>query len=42
MDEVVSAEPMVNQKAKLEEVFKTSGLPTHTFVEPKKYETIVH
>lgn len=28
-------------KVKLEEVFKTSGLPTHTFVEPKKYAEIL-
>jgi hypothetical protein len=27
--------------AKLEEVFKTSGIPTHTFVKPKRYSEIL-
>jgi hypothetical protein len=32
---------MSDNKPKLEEVFKTSGLPTHTFVEPKRYGEIL-
>jgi hypothetical protein len=32
---------MANEKLRLEEVFKTSGLPTHTFVEPKRYSEIL-
>lgn len=32
---------MIAQRPKLEEVFKTSGIPTHTFVEPKKYPEIL-
>jgi hypothetical protein len=31
----------MTDKPKLEEVFKTSGIPTHTFVRPKKYADIL-
>jgi hypothetical protein len=32
---------MTDNAIKLEEVFKTGGIPTHTFVEPKKYPNIL-
>src|SRR5262245_42461145 len=32
---------MSGEKPRLEEVFKTSGIPTHTFVAPKKYPDIL-
>ncbi len=32
---------MTDDKLRLEEVFKTSGIPTYTFVEPKKYPNIL-
>ena len=32
---------MIEAKPKLEEVFKTNGIPTYTFVEPKKYSNIL-
>ncbi len=32
---------MSDEEPRLEEVFKTSGLPTYTFVEPKKYPDIL-
>jgi hypothetical protein len=35
------AAEMSDEKPRLEEVFKTSGLPTYTFVEPNKYPDIL-
>lgn len=32
---------MTNERPRLEEVFKTSGVPNYTFVEPKKYPDIL-
>jgi len=36
-----SMPPLKYHKLKLEEVFKTSGIPTYTFVEPTKYSEIL-
>ncbi len=32
---------VTNQEIRLEEVFKTSGIPTYTYVDPQKYSELI-